>query len=416
MVVVSPVQRLPTNIDPQRIPSASKAEAASDSCRGWKILMVAGEVSGDMQGSFLARALLEKDPSLRLYGAGGTKMKAAGVDLRIETTQFSTVGIPEALRFIFPLRRILKKLQAIILVDRPVAAILIDNHGFNLALARFLKKENIPVIYYFPPQAWIASSVFARGIVNNTRLIISAFEQEAEIYRRHGGRAVSLGHPLLDIVQPGPDPSSALRRLGIDESRPVMALMPGSRRQEVERLAGPMFGAVMRIKRKIPGMQFLLPVASRHLKPRLQEICEQVGCSEEIHYLEEDIYPCLSRCAIVITATGTATLETALLGVPLVATYLLHPVSYWLGRRFSSTRFLAMPNLLLRDFVVPEILQAEVTAEGLANAALDILEHPARSESIKERFRELPAILGGEGVINRVVELILHEVASGISD
>lgn len=379
----------------------------------WKILMAAGEVSGDMQGSYLARALLARDDSLRLYGTGGVKMKAAGVDIRIETTQFSTVGIPEALRFLFPLRSILKKLQAIILADRPAVAILIDNHGFNLALARFLKRENIPVIYYFPPQAWIASSVFARGIVNNTQLIISAFEQEAEIYRRHGGRAVSTGHPLLDIVKPGPDPSSVLRGLGIDESRPVLALMPGSRRQEVERLAGPMFGAAAIIKRQVPGMQFLLPVASHHLKPRLQEICDQVGCSEDIRYLEEDIYPCLSRCALVITATGTATLETALLGVPMVAAYRLHPLSYWLGRRFASTRFLAMPNLLLGDFVVPEILQRNVTAECLAQAALDILESPARSEAIKERLRQLPGILGGAGVIDRVVELILQEVSAG---
>jgi len=386
-----------------------------DDGKAWKILMVAGEVSGDMQGSFLARALLARDSSLRLYGAGGNRMKAAGVDLRVEMTQFSTVGIPEALRFMLPLRRILKELQAIILADRPAVAILIDNHGFNLALARFLKRESIPVIYYFPPQAWIASSVFARGIVNNTQLIISAFEKEAKIYRGHGGRAVSLGHPLLDIVKSGADPSSVLQRLGLEESRPLVALMPGSRRQEVEKLAGPMFGAAAIIKRRIPGMQFLLPVASQHLKPQLEEIRAQVGCAEEIHYLEEDIYSCLSRCALVITSTGTATLETALLGVPMVAAYRLHPVSYWLGRRFANTKFLAMPNLLLEDFVVPEILQRNVTAEGLAQAALDILENSARSESIKVRFRQLPEILGGAGVIERVVNLIFKEV-SGDAD
>ncbi|NOJ58236.1 hypothetical protein HK404_37405, partial [Myxococcus xanthus] len=155
---------------------------------------------------------------------------------------------------------------------------LIDNHGFNLAVARFLKRENIPVIYYFPPQVWVASSLFAGGVVRNTRLIISAFEKEAKIYRRHGGRAVSPGHPLLDIVKPGPDPSSVLRKLGIDEALPVMALMPGSRRQEVERLAGLMFEAAAIIKRRIPAMQFVLPVASHHLKPRLQAICQQAEC------------------------------------------------------------------------------------------------------------------------------------------
>ncbi len=377
-----------------------------------RILMAAGEVSGDMQGGFLAKALLARDETLFLYGSGGPKMKAAGVDLRIDATQFSTVGVLEAVRFVAPLLRVLRHLQAIIRADRPDAAILIDNHGFNLMLARFLKKEKIPVIYYFPPQAWVASCLFAGGIARNTDLIISSFETEAAIYRRHGGRAVSLGHPLLDIAKPGPDPSEVLTRLGLDESRPLMALMPGSRSQEVERLAGPMFGAATIIQRRIPGMQFLLPVASPELKPRLQEIREQVGCTAEICYLEEEIYTCLSRSDLVMTTTGTSTLEAALLGVPMVAAYRLHPISVWLGRMFASTRYVAMPNLLLNEYVVPEILQRAVTADRLAEAALEILESPARQAAMRARFRELPAMLGEVGVLDRVAELILNEVST----
>lgn len=365
-----------------------------------------------MQGGFLAKALLARDETLCLYGSGGPKMKASGVDLRIDATHFSSVGIFEAVRFIVPLRRVLRRLQSIIRADRPDAAILIDNHGFNLMLARFLRAEKIPVIHYFPPQAWVASAQFAGGIVRNTQLIISAFEKEAAIYRRHGGRAVCLGHPLLDIAKPGPDPSSVLARLGIDGSRPLMALMPGSRRQELERLAGPMFGAAAIIKRQIPGMQFLLPVASPHLKARLEEIHRQLGCSEEIRYLDDDVYPCLSRCNLVMTTTGTSTLEGALLGVPMVTAYRLHPLSAWLGRRFSSTRYVALPNVLLDEFVVPEILQREVTADRLAQAALEILGSPSRQAAMRARFRELPGILGDEGVLDRVAELVLNEVSA----
>jgi lipid-A-disaccharide synthase len=406
--------KLPEIIHPAQADSIAPTDILSGAGGGWKILMVAGEVSGDVQGSFLAEALLARDPTLRLYGTGGSRMKAAGVDLRIETTQFSTIGLIAALRFLAPLRGVFKKLQAIIRADRPAVAILIDNHGFNLAVAKFLKKEKIPVIYYFPPQLWVASSLIAGGVVRNTHLIISAFEREAKIYRRHGGRAVSLGHPSLDLVKPGPDPSSVLRKVGIDESRPVMALLPGSRRQEVERLAGLMFQAAAIIKRRIPEMQFLLPVASHHLKPRLQEICQEVGCSEQIHYVEEGIYSCLSRCAFVLAATGTATLEAALLGVPMVAAYRVDALSYWLARRLAITPFVAMPNILLEDFVVPELFQGDVTAENLANAALGILENPARSESIKERFRRLPEILGGRGAVERVVDLIFSEVSASV--
>lgn len=376
-----------------------------------RILMAAGEVSGDMQGGFLAKALRARDETIFLYGSGGPKMKAAGVDIRIDATHFSTVGVLEAMRFIAPLRRVLRHLLSIIRADRPDAAILIDNHGFNLMLARFLKKEKIPVIYYFPPQAWVASGLFAGGIARNTDLIISSFETEAAIYRRHGGRAVSLGHPLLDIAKPGPNPTDAVARLGLDVSRPLMALMPGSRSQEVDILAGPMFGAATIIKRRIPGMQFLLPVASPQLKPRLQEIRDQVGCSAEICYLEEDIYTGLSRCDLVMTTTGTSTLEAALLEVPMVAAYRLHPISALLGRMFSSTRYVAMPNLLLEEYVVPEILQREVTADRLAQAALEILESPSRQAAMRARFRELPGMLGEVGVLDRVAELILGEVS-----
>jgi len=373
--------------------------------------MAAGEVSGDMQGGFLAKALLARDETLLLYGTGGPKMQAAGVDLRLDATRFSTTGVTEALRFIAPLRRVLRCVQDIIRADRPDAAILIDNHGFNLMLARFLKKEKIPVIYYFPPQAWIASSLFAGGIARNTDLIISSLETEAAIYRKHGGRAVSLGHPLLDIAKPGPDPEAVLARLGIDRSRPLMALMPGSRKHELERLAGPMFGAVAIIKKRIPGMQFLLPVAAPHLRAQMQEIRREVGCSEEICYVEADVYTCLSRCSLVITTTGTSTLEAALLGVPMVSAYRLNPLSAFLGRMFSSTPYVAMPNVLLEEFVVPEFLQREVTAERLAQAALEILESPSRQAAMRKRFRELPAMLGNEGVLDRVAALVLNEVA-----
>ncbi len=377
-----------------------------------KILMAAGEVSGDMQGGFLAKALLARDETLHLYGSGGPKMKAAGVDLRIDATQFSTVGVLEAARFIVPLRRVLRRLQSIIRADRPDAAILIDNHGFNLMLAKFLQEEKIPVIYYFPPQAWLASGLFAGAIARNTQLIISSFETEAAVYRRHGGRAVSLGHPLLDIARPGPNPLTVLARLGVDAARPLMALMPGSRGQELERLAGPMFGAATIIKRQIPGMQFVLPVASPHFRALLEETRHQVGCAEEIHYLDDDVYPCLSRCNLVMTSSGTSTLEAALLGVPMVATYRVHPISALLGRMFASTRFVALPNVLLDENVVPEILQRDVTAERLAQAALEILESPARQAAMRARFRELPAILGEEGVLDRVADLILSEVST----
>lgn len=337
-------------------------------------------------------------------------MKAAGVDLRIDATLLSTVGVLEAARFVVPLRRVLRRVQEMIRVDRPDAAILIDNHGFNLMLGKFLKKEGIPVIYYFPPQAWVASWVFAGGVVRNSDLIISAFESEAAVYRRHGGRAVSFGHPLLDIVRPGPDADDVLARLGIDLSRPLMALMPGSRQQELERLGCPMFGAAAMIKKEIPTMQFILPVAAAPLRSRLRAIQSECGNSEEICYVDADIYSCLSRCNLLLTSSGTATLEAALLGVPMVTAYRLNPLTVWLARMTSKARRIAMPNLLLEDDIVPEIIQKNVTAERLAAEALQILGNPSRQAAMRKRFQELPAILGEEGALDRIAEFILNEL------
>lgn len=349
---------------------------------------------------------------MRIFGLGGAKMKAAGVDLWTDVTLLSTVGVVEAVRFLIPLRRVFHRVQEMIRADRPDVAILIDNHGFNLMLAKFLKKEGIPVIYYFPPQAWVASWVFAGSIVRNSDLIISAFACEAAVYRQHGGRAVSLGHPLLDIVKPGPDADAVLTRLGIDLSRPLMALMPGSRLQELDRLGCPMFGAATIIKKEIPAMQFILPVASAPLRSRLQAIQRECGGDEEICYVETDIYSCLSRCQLLITTSGTATLEAALLGVPMVAAYRLNPLTLWLARVTSKARRIAMPNLLLGDDVVPEIMQRDLTAERLAAEALQILRSPSRQAEVRERFRKLPGILGGEGALDRIANLVLRELPS----
>jgi len=377
---------------------------------GLKILMAAGEVSGDLQGSHLACALLSRDPSLYLFGTGGPKMREAGVDLRIETTRYSSVGLSESLRFVRPLRGVLARMREIIASERPDAAILIDNHGFNMALAKFLNTARIPVVYYFPPQAWVGSWLFAGAIARRTNLIVSAFEREAAIYRHHGGRAVCVGHPLLDIAMPGPDPEARLRSLGVDPSVPLIAMMPGSRIQEVERLAGPMFGAARIIKSRIPDVRFLLPIASQHLKPVLEAALRASGNEADFTIIEADVYSCLSLCSLVLTTSGTSTLETALLGVPMVVAYRLHPVSYWLGRRLANTRYLAMPNLLLNNFVVPEILQGDVNAATLADEALGLLGDPVRMAAIRSQFATIPSLLGGTGALNRIADLVLGEL------
>ena len=374
-----------------------------------KVLMVAGEVSGDLQGAHLARALLALCPDLGLIGAGGEQMRAAGVDLRFETTKFASVGFLEPLRVIWPLQKLLRQIHTLIDLETPRLAILIDHYGFNMALARFLRRRGIPVVYYFPPQIWIGGHLFAASVAKRTDLIISAFAKEAQVYSSYNGRAIYLGHPLVDIVKGDEDPSLAPSCTGMDPRERLIAVMPGSRTQEVESLAAPMFGAARIIQGRYPNARFILPLAAEYLRPAVQRELDRAGVTRYFRIITEDVYACLSRCDLVLTTSGTSTLEATLLELPMVVAYRVMPLSAWLARRLALTRFIALPNVLLNEEIVPELVQGDVTAENLADAGLNILESPARVRSMRMRMREVRGMLGTDGVIERVAATVLKE-------
>lgn len=376
-----------------------------------KLLMMAGEVSGDYQASFLARALQSKVPGIELFGTGGVHMRRAGVDLRHDTDHLSSVGFLEPMRHLLPLRGVYRDMTRLVRRERPDLAILVDNQGFNLAIGRVLHSLGVPVVFYFPPQIWVGAVFFARSVAKVSRLVISAFPREAEIYRTNfGANAVSYGHPLLDIVKPESDPEDALRRAGLDPSLPVIGLMPGSRRQEVKELACVMVEAARIIKRRHPAMQFVLPLAAEHVRPMIREVLESSGMSREIVLLEQDRYACLSRCELVVTCSGTATLELSLLQAPMVAVYRLDPVSHWFARRLSMTPYVAMPNVLAGEIVVPEIMQHRLTPEHFADSALSLLDRPDHVRQMRRRLADIPGHLGQSGAVDRTADRIIREV------
>jgi lipid-A-disaccharide synthase len=374
--------------------------------------MAAGEVSGDRQAGHLAKAILNKDPRVHLYGSGGETMRAAGVDIRIQTSHYGSVGFQESLRFVMPLQRVMTALRYLIRREPPDLAILVDNVGFNGLLAKFLYKEGIPFVYYFPPQVWLWGEWRARAIAHRATSIITAFKVEAEIYRREGGCVRWFGHPLLDIVQPGHDPEGTCCKLGLDPTRPAVAIMPGSRFQELEQLTGQMLEAVQIIRKRHPHLQVVLPVAAPHLMKTLQSEVRRAAMDREVLFVKEHVYAVLSRCKLVMLASGTATLEAALLGVPMVAAYRVSPVTYVIGRQLVKSRFIAMPNILLDERVVPELIQHEVTPERLAAESLAIFENGDQEQEMRRRLGHVREILGEPGVLSRAADFILRDVAS----
>ncbi len=375
-----------------------------------KIFLAAGEVSGDRQAAFLAEALWKQDPSLHLFGSGGERMRQAGVDLRVTTSHFGSVGFQESLRYLRPLRAVLSDLRILLRDERPDLAVLVDNEGFNGVLARFLYKNDIPFTYYFPPQVWFWGEWRARAIARRARLIIPAFEPELAIYRREGGNVEWFGHPLLDIVKLRIRPEVAFAKRWLDPSRPTIALMPGSRFQELEQLTPPMLSAAQLIRKEYANVQIIIPVAAPHLRPLLKSQLLAAGMADQVTLVTDDVYECLSLCSCALLSSGTATLEVALLGVPMVACYRVTPLTFFLGRQLVKSRFIAMPNILLNEAIVPELLQEQVTAERLAKEALSILGHRATADAMRSNLQRIRPLLGTEGVLWRVADAV-HQTA-----
>lgn len=372
--------------------------------------MTAGEVSGDRQAAHLAAAILRQNPRVQLYGSGGERMLEAGVDIRIHTSHYGSVGFQESLRFVRPLRRVMTQLRHLVRTEPPDLAVLVDNEGFNGLLARFLHREGIPFVYYLPPQVWFWGEWRARSIAERATAIIPAFRAEAEIYAQAGGRVEWHGHPLLDIVRPEVAPEMAFSRLGLEPSRRTIAIMPGSRFQEIEQLAEPMLQSVKIIRQHYPGLQVILPLAAPHLLLPIQTALERANMRNDVTLVQSGVYSVLSKCSLVLLASGTATLEAALLGVPMVVAYRVAPVTYLIGRQLVRSRFIAMPNILLDEAVVPELIQHEVTSTRLAEEALAILSDDERTERLRHKLGMIRPMLGRPGVFDRAARFLLKEL------
>ncbi len=374
-----------------------------------EIFLSASEVSGDLQGSHLAQAILKRHPASVLAGSGGDHMRAAGVDVKIEASHLGYVGFQESFRFRSEIRSRLTTVKELLRNNPPDLVVLVDGKRFNRALVPFLKKVGIPFVYYFVPQVWFWRRWRARKIARSACLIIPAFSEEVGIFRKKGGRVTWLGHPLLDTVQVKDDPEEELKKNGLDPSRSTIALMPGSRWQEIERFAPTILSTVKRLSAEYPELQFMMPIGAAHLESRIRCIIEEYDLKGKIILLKKQNYSCLSQCKLALLSSGTATLETALLNVPMVVFYRVHRMSYWAARALVKTNFIAMPNILLGERVLPELVQKDFSTERLFQEAVRLIESRDDREQQRARFSGIPSMLGGKGALDRVAAAVLDE-------
>ena len=372
-------------------------------------MMSCGEPSGDLYAGALVAALRRREPGIEVFGLGGDRFKAAGGDLVADFHGLSVTGLTEALSVLPRSWRTLRLLAAAARQRRPHALVVIDYPDFNFRLMRAIKGLGVPVIYYVSPQLWAWRAGRIKTMKKIVDRVLPIFPFEEAIYQREGIDARFVGHPLIDLVAPEQSRGQLLRRLNLDAARPVVALLPGSRTNELERLAPVMAAAAPMIAAQVPGAQFIVARA-----PNLSDrLFEGFGIPfVTVRMVEGRTDDVLQAADAVVTASGTATVQTALHGKPMVVLYKLSPLTYRLGRRMARVDMYAMVNLIAGQRIVRELIQDDCTAEAVATEAIRILNEPDYRQRMVDALDDVRRQLGGPGASERAADAVLDVVHS----
>lgn len=369
------------------------------------LLIVAGEASGDLHGGRLLDRLLAERPELRPFGLGGDELQAAGLEALAHSSTISVMGISEAFAVLAEARRIFRRLLQEVDRRRPRVAVLIDFAEFNLRLASALRERGVRVVYYVSPQVWAWRVGRVRRIARDVERMLVLLPFEAAFYARHGVEAVHVGHPLVDEVPRLPSIWDAGHPYDAT-ARPVVSLLPGSRKSEVDRLLPMMLAAARRIEASRPARFQLVraPTVPRELMDRhLAEAPRGVA----VEVVERDRFAAIAASHLALCASGTATLEVGLLGTPMVIVYRVSFWSYLAGLAMVRLPWVSLVNLVLERRAVPELLQREATAERIAAEAVDLLGDPDRVRAMRSALAELRERLGPGGASSAAAREVL---------
>ncbi|MEX2495741.1 MAG: lipid-A-disaccharide synthase [Woeseia sp.] len=373
-----------------------------------RIALVAGEASGDQLGAGLIRALRAANPALEFEGVAGAAMQRQGC-LALENSEaLAVMGLIEPLKEIPRLLRLRRRLIKRWKADPPAVFIGIDAPDFNLGLEAALKKAGISTVQYVSPTVWAWRQGRIHKIAKAVDRVLCLFPFEKAFYDRYGVAAEFVGHPLADSILPGQARAPARERLGI-EAGAVVAVLPGSRQNEVSRL-GPVFAAACgRLLERKPDLSFIAPMANNGLARTFGRQLEEAGVAGHFRLLEGNAQSAMAAADVVLLASGTAALEAALLGRPIVAAYRLAPLSWFLARtlKLLKVQHFTLPNLLTPEPLVPEFLQHSATAEALDAAVSDLLNDPGRRRDIECEFAKLREHLA-RGADQRAAKAVLE--------
>jgi lipid-A-disaccharide synthase len=373
-----------------------------------KIMIVAGEASGDLHGSNLVRAMQGFDPTLEFYGVGGPKMKAAGVRRIADAAEMAVVGLTEVFSKLGMILGVMRRLKKSLTDERPDLVILIDYPDFNMPLAKAAARKGIKVFYYISPQVW----AWRRGRIGQIKKYVAKMAVilpfEAEMYHQAGVDAVFVGHPLLDVVKTNYSRTEALDKFHLKDGMTIVGILPGSRLSEVSKLLPEMLETALILTKKLPAVQFVLPLADTLDHDHIASLLKPYRNDLDIRIIRNEIYDVLAVCDAAMVASGTATLETAMIGTPMIIVYKISPFSFLMGRLFVNVSHIGLANIIAGRTIVPELIQGDANPGQMAREMIAILTDEERRKQVRKDLSGIREKLGSPGAARRAAQSALE--------
>ncbi|MGP8154622.1 MAG: lipid-A-disaccharide synthase [Smithella sp.] len=367
------------------------------------IMIVAGEASGDMHGANLVREMLKVDPSLNFYGIGGNRLQKEGVELLANASDMAVVGLTEVVSKLGSILKIMGMMKRSLYERRPDLVILIDYPDFNIPLAKAAKKRGIKVFYYISPQVWAWRKSRIGQIKKTVSKMAVILPFEVETYHQKGFPVNYVGHPLLDMVKLNYSKQESRKKFDLTEDKITIGILPGSRPSEVSKLMPELLRAAQILKQEMPDIQFVLPLADTLEEIIVTKIISRLNIKVKV--ISGHTYDVISCADLVLVASGTATLETALLGIPMIIVYKISLLSYFIGRLFVHVKNIGLVNIIAGKTIVPELIQGDASGKRIAIEALSILKNGERRQEMIKELEAIRVRLGEPGAARRAAQI-----------
>ena len=378
----------------------------TDSQTSYTVLFSAGEASGDQHAAHMFEEMQRLFPGIKGLGMGGAKMRQAGIDIRVDSSGIGVIGLVEILKHYGEIRRALTALKRIVTDEKPDLLVCVDYKEFNLKLARFAKSQGIKVLFYVSPQVWAWQPGRVKTYGKAIDMMAVIFPFETRYYEAENVPVRYVGHPSVDKVHPLRGRAEDFELFGLDPARPVVGVLPGSRSNEIKRMLPVMLEAVAKLAVSRPELQFILPQADSIGDAELAAYLDHTAVA--ITVVKQQPYDAIQCCDAIMTTSGTASLEIALLGIPMVIVYRLAAFSYWLGKRLVKIPFIGLPNIIAGKAIVKELIQEQLTADNLAHEISRLLADDSYRQTCLDQLQAVKRQLGDGGGSKNMAELALE--------